>query len=129
MLTAVMVMWTYGGGGLVAKLSCDSCNPVDCGLPGSSVYGNSLDKNTGVGCQLLLQGIFSTQELNPRLLHCRQIIYQLSCNGSPCGCIHLLKTITLFTKMHFTYICYTSIMLIFRKLQTQKLNLLWSKLM
>ena len=27
------------------------------------------DKNTGVGCQLLLQLIFPTQELNPYLLH------------------------------------------------------------
>ena len=27
------------------------------------------DKNTGVGCHALLQGIFPTQELNLRLLH------------------------------------------------------------
>ena len=26
-------------------------------------------KNTGVGCHVLLQGIFPTQELNPHLLH------------------------------------------------------------
>ena len=26
-------------------------------------------KNTGVGCHFLLQGIFMTQGLNPRLLH------------------------------------------------------------
>ena len=32
-------------------------------------------KNTGVGCHLLLQGIFPTQGWNPRLLHCRQIPY------------------------------------------------------
>ena len=34
-------------------------------------------KNTGVGCHFLLQGIFSTQGSNPRLLgllHCRQIL-------------------------------------------------------
>ena len=30
-------------------------------------------KNTGVGCHVLLQGIFSTQGLNSGLLHCRQI--------------------------------------------------------
>ena len=29
---------------------------------------NSPSKNTGVGCQFLLQGIFPTQELNPHLL-------------------------------------------------------------
>src|SRR5574341_916161 len=31
---------------------------------------NSPGKNTGVGCHALLQGIFPTQGLNPRLLHC-----------------------------------------------------------
>ena len=40
-------------------------------------------KNTGVGCHSFLQGIFPTQELNQGLLHCRQIRYQLSYQGSP----------------------------------------------
>ena len=31
----------------------------------------------------LLQWIFSTQESNRGLLHCRWILYQLSCQGSP----------------------------------------------
>ena len=35
-------------------------------------------KNTVVGSLSLLQGIFLTQELNWSLLHCRQILYQLS---------------------------------------------------
>ena len=35
---------------------------------------NSPDKNTGVGCHLLFQGIFLTQGLNPGPLHCRQIL-------------------------------------------------------
>ena len=41
-------------------------------------------KNTGVGSLSLLWGIFLTQELNPDLLHCRQILYQLrwNCHGS-----------------------------------------------
>ena len=37
----------------------------------------------GVGSLSLLQGIFSTQESNPGLLHFRQMIYQLSYEGSP----------------------------------------------
>ena len=37
-------------------------------------------KDTGMGCHFLLQGIFPTQGLNPGLLHCRQILYQLSYN-------------------------------------------------
>ena len=40
--------------------------------------GDSPGKNTGVGCHFLLQGIFPTQESNPGILHCRQILYQLS---------------------------------------------------
>ena len=39
--------------------------------------------NTGVGCHSLLQGIFLSQGLNPGLLHCRQILYSLSHQGSP----------------------------------------------
>ena len=39
----------------------------------------------GVGCLSLLQRIFPTQELNPSLLHCRQILYHLSHQGSPVG--------------------------------------------
>ena len=44
---------------------------------------NSLGQNTGVGRLSLLQGIFPTQGSNPGLLHCRQILYQLSHKGSP----------------------------------------------
>ena len=40
-------------------------------------------KNTGVGSLALLQGIFLTQESNQGLLHYRQILYQLSYQGSP----------------------------------------------
>ena len=39
---------------------------------------NSPDQNTGVGSLSLLQGIFPTQESNWGLLHCGQILYQLS---------------------------------------------------
>ena len=35
-------------------------------------------KNTGVGSPSLLQGIFPPQESNEGLMHCRQILYQLS---------------------------------------------------
>ena len=40
-------------------------------------------KNTGVGSLSLLQRIFLPQESNSGLLHCRQILYQLSYQGSP----------------------------------------------
>ena len=44
---------------------------------------DSPDKNTGVSCHFLLQGIFLYQGSNPGLLHCRQISYHLSYQGSP----------------------------------------------
>ena len=40
-------------------------------------------KNTGMGSLSLLQGNFLTQESNWGILHCRQILYQLSYPGSP----------------------------------------------
>ena len=42
------------------------CNPIDCSPPGSSVHGDSLGKNTGVGRRAFLQGIFHLGR--PRLL-------------------------------------------------------------
>ena len=39
-------------------------------------------KNTAAGSLSLLQGIFLTQKSNQGLLHCRQILYQLSYLGS-----------------------------------------------
>ena len=47
---------------------CNCADCTDCSLPGSSVHGDSPGKNTGVGCHALLQCIFPTQRLNPRLL-------------------------------------------------------------
>jgi len=67
---------------LVAQLCPTLCDPINCSPPGSSVHGNSPGKNTGVGCHALLQGIFPTQGSNVGLLHCRQILYQLSYQGS-----------------------------------------------
>ena len=54
-----------------------------CSPPGSFVHGDSPGKNTGVGCPILLWGIFPTQKLNPGLLHCRQILNCLCHQGSP----------------------------------------------
>ena len=43
----------------------------------------SAGKNIGVGCHSLLHGIFLSQGSNPGLLHCKQILYHLSHQGSP----------------------------------------------
>ena len=53
---------------------------------------NSPGQNTGVSSCSLLQEIFLTQGLNPGLLHCWWILYQLSHEGSPpssTGCVIL----------------------------------------
>ena len=65
----------------ISQLCLTLCNLMDCTLPGSSVHG--ILQNTGVGSLSLLQGIFSTQGLNPGLLHYRWILYQLSHKGNP----------------------------------------------
>ena len=64
--------------------SCPTlCDPMDCSLLGSSVHGDSPRKNTGVGNCSPLQGMFPTQGSNPGLLHCKQILYQLSHQENP----------------------------------------------
>ena len=65
-----------GGGGLVTV--SDSCDPMDCSLPGSSLSMGFSRQEYWSGLHSLLQGIFPTQELNWVLLHCRHILYQLS---------------------------------------------------
>ena len=48
----------------------------------SSVHWDFPAKNTRVGCQFPSPGVFPTQGSNPGLLHCRQILYQLSSQGT-----------------------------------------------
>ena len=68
----------------VPCLVAQSCPTLcDCSQPGFSVHGDFPDKNTGVGCHALLQGIFPTQGSNLVLPHCRWILYWLSHQGSP----------------------------------------------
>ena len=56
--------------------------PWTVGYQASPSIGFS-GKSTGVGCHFLLQGIFLTQGLKLGLLHCRQMLYPLSHQGSP----------------------------------------------
>ena len=61
----------------VAQLCLTFCNTL-----GYSPW-NSPGQNNGVGSLSFLQGIFPTQKSNWGLLHCRQILYQLSYQRSP----------------------------------------------
>ena len=59
-------------------------------------------KNTGVASLSLLQGIFLTQELNWGLLHCRQILCQLSYQGSPIKTLLLIILVgSLYYSLNF----------------------------
>ena len=62
----------------------ESCSVFTDSLQLHELYSlwNSPGQNTGVGNFSLLQGIFPTQELNPGLPDCTQILYQLSHKGS-----------------------------------------------
>ena len=85
-----MIELLGGGGGLVAKSCPTLATPwiVACQAPLSMRFSS---KNTGLGCHFLLQGIFPTQESNLGLLHCRQILSQLSYKGSPIELLSLEK--------------------------------------
>ena len=69
----------------VASVMSDSLRP--CGLQPARILcpWDSPGKNTGVGCLPSFRGS-PNQRLNPGLLHCRQILYQLSHQGSQKRC-------------------------------------------
>ena len=70
---------------LVLSCQSESRSVVSDSLRPHGLYSpwNSPGQNTGVGSLSLLHGIFPTQGSNPSLLHCRQILYQLSHKGNP----------------------------------------------
>ena len=63
----------------------ESCSVVSDSLRPHGLYNpyNSLGQKTGVGSLSFLQGIFPTQGSNPGFLHCKQMLYPLSHQGSP----------------------------------------------
>ena len=70
------------------------CSVVSDSLWPHGLYSpwNSLGQNTVVGSHSL-QGIFPTQGLNPGLSYCRQILYQLSHEGSS-SCVWYMAIIS-----------------------------------
>ena len=72
------------GVGCHALLQRESSQPRSPALQADSLLTEppGKPKNAGVGSLSLLQGIFPTQESKWGLLHCRQILYQLSYQGS-----------------------------------------------
>ena len=93
MCARLLCPWRFSRQEYWSGLSCPP--PGDLPNPGikpssPTLWMNSLPpepqgkpRNIGVGSLSLLQWIFLTQESNQGLLHCRQILYQLSYQGSP----------------------------------------------
>ena len=69
----------------------------------SHVPWNSPGQNNGVSSLSLLQRIFLTQESNQDLLHCRPILCQLSCEGSPLYLITFRLNNTQFSLVQFSH--------------------------
>ena len=70
---------SYQGSSVKVTQSCLTlCNPMDC-----TVHGILQARILEWAAFPFLQGIFPTQGSNPRIPHCRQILYQLSHKASP----------------------------------------------
>ena len=80
----ILYQLSYQGSPSYYISESESPSVVSDSLRAHGLYSpwNSPGQNTGVGSHSLLQGIFSTQGSNPGLPHCRQILYQLSHQGS-----------------------------------------------
>ena len=84
--TARLVLYCWANQESPFKMNeSESCSVMSNSLQSHGLYSlwNFPGQNTGVGSQSFLQEILRTQELNPGLLHCRQILYHLSHQGSP----------------------------------------------
>ena len=91
--------YVYLTGIFMKSEKSESCSVVSNSLWPHGLYSPwiSPGQNTGVSSLFLLQGIFTTQESNRGLLHCRLFfsLHQLSYQGSPTGiCIGVLKNWT-----------------------------------
>ena len=76
-------VWKWEVKVLIVQSCPTLCDPMDCSLPGPSVHGILQARILEWAGIPFFRGIFLTQGSNPGLLHCRQIIYCLSHQGSP----------------------------------------------
>ena len=84
---------------MVKLLVSQSCltlyDLMDCSLPDSSVHGMLQARILEWVAIPFSRGIFQTQGLSPRLLHCRQVLYHLSLQGSPIYMATIVNNIVL----------------------------------
>ena len=80
---------------VVNEAESESClvvsDPATPKSPPGLCPWNSAGQNPGVGSHSLLQGLFPTQGSNPGLLHCTQILYHPSHQGSLSQVAQLVK--------------------------------------
>ena len=81
-----------------------SCDPMVSSLSGSSVHGILQARILEWAAIFFFRGIFPTQESNPGLLYCRQILYQLryqvKLKNIRVGSLSLLQGIFLIQKLN-----------------------------
>ena len=82
-------------------------------------------KNTRVSYHSLLEGIFLTQESNPGILHCRQILYHLSHQGSQGEKKRLARTLLVAIERHLlkVFLGMKRGIYLFTKLKSSEVNL------
>ena len=78
---------------LVAQLCVTLCDPMDCNPSGSSLHGMLQARILEWLATSCSKGIFPTQGWNLGLLHCRQILYRMSHQGSP-KCLYMGQIFT-----------------------------------
>ena len=106
---------------LVAKSCLTLCNLWTVAYQASLSMG-FLNKNTGVGCHFLLQGIFLTPGLSPHLLHWQADSLSLSDQGNPFKRIQIPKIIS---QRYFMFFSETLLTLIFKIVVHQELTFVY----
>ena len=98
-----------------STVGCESSSVVSSSLQPHGLWParlvcpwNSPGQNTGEGSHSLLQGIFPTQGSNPGLPHCRQILYQLSHQGSSLEWVAVLFSRQSFKSRDQTQVFHTA---------------------
>ena len=98
-----------------STVGCESSSVVSSSLQPHGLWParlvcpwNSPGQNTGEGSHSLLQGIFPTQGSNSGLPHCRQILYQLSHQGSSLEWVAVLFSRQSFKSRDQTQVFHTA---------------------
>ena len=106
----------------VSSVMSDSLRTYGLAATGLLWPWDSPGKNTGVGCHFHLQGIVPTQESNPGLLHCRQILYRLSYKGSPKTCKNTFSNKNLCFYFNIFFLAYSCFRMLYEFLLYSKGN-------